>query len=270
MSSWRGRTAVVTGCASGIGARVAQRLVDAGAEVIGMDLRPTDVAVSRFIELDLGDSASVAGAAAAVESLDALINVAGVSGTLAPATIVGINFVGTRELTEALVPKLRPGGAIASTASLAASRYREREEFVAGLLATRSRTEAAAWCESHRAGVGTGYAISKDALVWYTLHRSVELARDGVRMNAIAPGMTDTPILDATRAARGDTFLDAIPNPLGRVATADEQAAVLVFLASADAGFLTGQIVWVDGGYSAGVQTGAIEHVTGSVGEPPA
>jgi Dehydrogenases with different specificities (related to short-chain alcohol dehydrogenases) len=265
-----GLRVAVTGCASGIGERVAVRLRERGAVVVGLDVREPVVDVDAFVPIDLGDSASVARAAEAVGAVDALVNVAGVSGTLDPATVVGINFVGTRELTEALVPRMAPGSAVVMTASLAASRHAERADLVAGLLATGSRAQAEAWCRAHRREVGTGYAISKDALVRYTLDRAVDLAGRGIRLNAVAPGMTETPILAATRASRGDAFLEAIPMPLGRVATADEQAAVLVFLAGRDASYVAGQVIWVDGGYSAGVAAGRLPHVTGSVGEPPA
>lgn len=267
--TFAGLRVAVTGCASGIGERVATRLVALGAEVVGLDVRSPTVEVGSFVPVDLGDSASIAAAAEAVGTVDALVNVAGVSGRLDPALVVGINFVGTRELTESLEPRMRPGSAVVVTASLAASRHAERVELLDGLLATRSREEADAWCRAHRREVGTGYAISKDALVRYTLDRTVELAARGIRINAVAPGMTETPILEATRAARGTAFLDAIPMPLGRTATADEQAAALVFLASPEASYITGQVLWVDGGYSAGVATGRLAHVTGSVGEPP-
>lgn len=267
--SFAGLRVAVTGCASGIGERVAVRLRALGAEVVGLDVRAPAVEFRAFVPVDLGDSASIARAADAVGTVDALVNVAGVSGTLDPALVVGINFVGTRELTEALDPRMPAGAAVVVTASLAASRYAERAELLDGLLATRSREEAVTWCRAHRREVGTGYAISKDALVRYTLGRTVDLAARGIRINAVAPGMTETPILAATRASRGEAFLDAIPMPLGRTATADEQAAALVFLAGPDASYISGQVLWVDGGYSAGVATGQLAHVTGSVGEPP-
>lgn len=267
--TFTGLRVAVTGCASGIGERVAVRLVALGADVIGLDVRPPTVEVGAFVPIDLGDSASIEAAVEAVGAVDALVNVAGVSGTLDPARVVGINFVGTRELTEGLVPRMPRGSAVVVTASLAASRHAERVALIDGLLATRSRAEADAWCRAHRVEVGTGYAISKDALVRYTLGRAVDLAARGIRINAVAPGMTETPILAATRASRGEAFLDAIPMPLGRTATADEQAAALVFLAGPDASYISGQVLWVDGGYSAGVATGELPHVTGSVGEPP-
>lgn len=267
--SWAGLRVAVTGCASGIGARVAAQVAQLGADVVGLDVREPSTGLGSFVPVDLADSASVARAAEDVGAADVLLNVAGVSGRLDPALVVGINFVGTRELTEALVRRMPAGGAVVVTASLAASRHAERRDLVAGLLACASREEATAWCRAHRTEVGAGYALSKDALVWYVLTRSVGLATRGIRLNAVAPGMTETPILAATRASRGDAFLDAIPMPLGRTATADEQAAAIVFLGSPAASYVSGQVLWVDGGYSAGVAAGILPHVTGSVGEPP-
>jgi NAD(P)-dependent dehydrogenase (short-subunit alcohol dehydrogenase family) len=199
--------------------------------------------------------------------IDALFNVAGVSGPADPAEIIGINFVGTRELTELLLERMRAGAAVVHTASIAASHYRRRRELVAGLLAAADRPSAARWCREHRARIGTGYAVSKDALVWYTLTRAVELAGRGVRMNCAAPGLTETPILEASRRSRGSAFLDSIPRPLGRTAEPGEQAAVLAFLNSGAAGYLTGQVIWVDGGYMAGVATGRFPNVTGDAGD---
>ena len=74
------------------------------------------------------------------------------------------------------------------------------------------------------------------------------LGAKGIRINCTAPGVTDTPILDQLRSAYGQEFLDSFQTPLGRVAGPDEQATVLVFLNSRAAGYITGQVIWVDGG----------------------
>jgi NAD(P)-dependent dehydrogenase (short-subunit alcohol dehydrogenase family) len=268
---YTGRRAVVTGCASGIGEQLAILLAARGAHVIGLDRQSSSVPVTEFHHVDLADSEVIAEVVAAIaDPVDALFNVAGISGTVDPGLVVGINFVGTRELTEALIPRMRAGAAIVNTSSLAASRYLERRELVGGLLATHDREAAMHWCASHVEEVGTGYAISKDTLVWYTLNRAVELAPLGIRMNAIAPGITDTPIIADTIRSRGDEFLKAIPMPLGRMARPEEQATVLAFLNSDDASYLSGQVLWVDGAYSAGVATDRFANTTGSVGAPPA
>src|ERR1700694_5515906 len=142
---WRfdGRRVVVTGCASGIGADVARQLAELGAEVIGLDIRPPAVKISEFISLDLSDPASIEGAAASIGGhIDALFNIAGVSSGIGdPLRVVTINFLGTRQFTEALVPTMPPGSAIANVSSLAASAYRENAAVTAGLLDTRGRGE---------------------------------------------------------------------------------------------------------------------------------
>lgn len=70
----------------------------------------------------------------------------------------------------------------------------------------------------------------------------------GIRINCTGPGVTETPILDQLRTAYGQGFLDDIPKPLGRVSDPAEQATVLLFLNSGAASYITGQIIWVDGG----------------------
>jgi NAD(P)-dependent dehydrogenase (short-subunit alcohol dehydrogenase family) len=264
---YAGRRVVVTGCASGIGEALAHVLAERGGEVVGLDRHPSSAPLAERHHVDLADSSSIADAAAAIgDPVHALFNVAGLSGTIGPAVVIGVNFVGTRELTEALIPRMRAGAAIANTASVAASRYLERRDLVAELLATDSREAALDWCRAHPGEVGTGYAVSKDAIVWYTLHRALELAPNGIRMNAVAPGITETPIIEDTRRSRGAAFLDAIPMPLGRLAEPREQAEVLAFLNSPGASYVSGQVLWVDGGYMAGVASGGLENVTGSVG----
>jgi NAD(P)-dependent dehydrogenase (short-subunit alcohol dehydrogenase family) len=264
---YAGKRAVVTGCASGIGEQLAQVLTERGAEVIGMDRQASSSPVAEFHHIDLADTGSIMEAAAKVdEPIDALFNVAGVSGPIGAKVVIGINFVGTRELTEALLPRMAAGSSIVMTSSLAGSQYLDRRELAEELMATTTREEALAWCDAHPAEVGTGYAVSKDTLIWYTLTRAVELAAKGIRINAVAPGITSTPIIADTIRSRGKAFLDAIPMPLGRVADPREQATVIAFLGSSDASYLSGQIMWVDGGYYAGVAAGQIRNVTGSVG----
>jgi NAD(P)-dependent dehydrogenase (short-subunit alcohol dehydrogenase family) len=251
---WRydGRRAVVTGCASGIGEHVASQLAELGAEVVGLDVRRPTLQLKEFHELDLAVPASIDQAAASIGGqVDALFNIAGVSSGIGdPLRVVTINFLGTRQFTEALVPTMPAGSAIANVSSLAASAYRENAAVTAGLLDTVTMAEGLEWCRRNPEAVadGGGYRLSKEAIILYGMANVATLGAKGIRINCTAPGVTDTPILEQLRTAYGPEFLEAFRTPLGRVAGPDEQASVLVFLNSRAASYITGQVLWVDGG----------------------
>jgi NAD(P)-dependent dehydrogenase (short-subunit alcohol dehydrogenase family) len=251
---WRydGKRVVVTGCASGIGEHVARQLTELGAEVVGLDMRRPALQLKEFHEVDLSDTASIDQAAAMIGGqVDALFNIAGVSSGIGdPLRVVTINFLGTRQFTEALVPAMPAGSAIANVSSLAASAYRENAVVTAGLLETATMAEGIEWCRRNPEPVadGGGYRLSKEAIILYGMANVGALGAKGIRINCTAPGVTDTPILDQLRSAYGQEFLDSFQTPLGRVAGPDEQATVLVFLNSDAARYITGQVIWVDGG----------------------
>lgn len=251
---WRydGKRVVVTGCASGIGEHVARQLTELGAEVVGLDLRRPALQLKEFHEIDLSDEASIDQAVAAVGGqVDALFNIAGVSSGIGdPLRVVRINFLGTRYFTESLIPLMPAGSAIASVSSLAASAYRENAVVTAGLLDTSTMAEGIQWCERNPQPVkdGGGYRLAKEALILYAMANVGVLGAKGIRINCTAPGVTDTPILDQLRSAYGQQYLDSFTTPLGRAAESDEQASVLVFLNSAAARYISGQVIFVDGG----------------------
>jgi NAD(P)-dependent dehydrogenase (short-subunit alcohol dehydrogenase family) len=250
---WRydGRRAVVTGCASGIGAHVVRQLTELGADVVGLDKRPPTTEVAEFHALDLTDPASIDRAVTSIGGqVDALFNIAGVSsGVGDPLLVVTINFLGLRHVTEALLANMRAGSSIVSVSSLAASGYREHQQVVGGLLNTRTMPEGINWCRRHPDVLADGgYRLSKEAIILYTMSNTAALGANGIRINCTGPGVTETPILDQLRTAYGQEYLDDIPKPLGRVADPAEQAAVLVFLNSQAASYISGQVLWVDGG----------------------
>lgn len=250
---WRydGKRVVVTGCASGIGEHVARQLTELGAEVVGLDRCRPAVPLKEFHEVDLAQPASVDEAAAAVSGpVDSVFNVAGVSSGIGdPLLVVTVNFLGTRSLTEALAPSMHPGASIACVSSLAAANYLDNRPTTAGLVNTSTFQEGIEWCHRHPEALADGgYRLSKEAIILYCMKNAVPLGARGIRINCTGPGVTETPILDQLRSAYGQDYLDSIPKPLGRVSEPAEQAAALVFLNSAAAGYITGQVLWVDGG----------------------
>jgi NAD(P)-dependent dehydrogenase (short-subunit alcohol dehydrogenase family) len=130
-------------------------------------------------------------------------------------------------------------------------------------VATRTVDEGIAWCTEHPDALadGGGYRLAKEAIILYTMKSAGPLGARKIRINCTGPGVTETPILDQLRTAYGPEFLDDIPKPLGRVSNPAEQAGVLVFLGSAAASYITGQVIWVDGGNIAGRIADSLEGV---------
>jgi NAD(P)-dependent dehydrogenase (short-subunit alcohol dehydrogenase family) len=252
LDDFKDRPVVVTGCASGIGAAVARTLAGAGSWVIGIDRSRPDHVLQQFIPTDLGDLGSIQ---AAITSLPkevwTLFSCAGLSsGAADPLTVLRVNFLGLREFLEGVEARIPKGGAIASAASAAGRDYRENSKEVLDLVLTKGFVGGEKWIREHASYIQDrgGYRVSKEAVVLYTMVRCWSLGQRGVRINALAPGVTDTPMLEDFARVHGWHRLDAALEPLGRKATADEQARILIFLNSDWASYVNGQTIWSDGG----------------------
>ena len=261
-SPWRydGKRVVVTGCSSGIGEALAESLSSVGATVVGIDRDRPSTRLTEFYQLDLSEPDFITEVAHQIGRIDCLFNCAGISGGTEDArTVMRINFFGLRALTEALVPMMPSGSAITSIASLAAVHWRQRLTSILELLEIESLEKAEHLCDLHPEHIDRrAYPFSKECVLVWSKLRCIQLANSQIRMNTIGPGVTDTPILSDASKKYGQEHLDTFPKPLGRIAAAIEQARALMFLNSGAASFITGNNLWVDGGYEAGVSTGQL------------
>jgi 2-hydroxycyclohexanecarboxyl-CoA dehydrogenase len=242
-----GRTVLVTGGASGIGAATARRLSAEGARVAVGDLDVDRAqAVAAEIDgaataLDVADTASVARAVAAATDalgpIDVLVNNAGTDrfGFFVHTDealwdhVLGVNLRGVLACTHAVLPTMHErGGVIVNVAS-----------------------------EAGRVGSqgSATYSAAKAGVIGFTKAIARESARFGVRCNAVAPGPIETPLLNSAREQLGElgarlkqAMIDA--TAVHRIGEPDEVAAVIAFLASDDASYVTGQTVNVSGGLS--------------------
>lgn len=244
----QGRTALVTGGASGIGAATARRLAAEGARVAIGDVQ-LDLARelageidALVVELDVTDVASVDAAVARVAHelapVDVLVNNAGTDRFAFFVHtdeelwdfVLGVNLKGVLACTRAVLPAMheRRGGAIVNVAS-----------------------------EAGRVGSqgSATYSAAKAGVIGFTKAIARESARYGVRVNAVAPGPIETPLLNAAPAMLGEIgdrlkqgMIDA--TAMRRIGEPEEVAAAIAFLASGDASYVTGQTLNVSGGLS--------------------
>lgn len=259
---YAGKRVIVSGAASGMGAATTELLVELGAEVHAIDLKKPEIAgLASFTETDLRDPAQIESAVAKIGAIvNALFNCAGLPNTFSNLDVMLVNFCGLRHLTEAVIPNIVEGGAIASIASSAGIGWLMNMDVLGSLLATPDFDAAKEWCEANPKRIANGYGMSKEAINAYTATRSFTLAAEGIRINCLNPGPTDTPMMPHFEEAVGKDFMANFPKPLwGRNARPDEQAWPLLFLNSPRASYVTGTQFDADAGFKAGVFTGQID-----------
>ncbi|MCU1466771.1 MAG: family oxidoreductase [Actinomycetia bacterium] len=258
---YEGKRVIVTGAASGMGAATAEILVELGAEVHAIDIKKPEVTgLASFSQVDLRDPNQIEDAVAKIGKIvNGLFNCAGLPNTFPELDVMLVNFCGLRAVTEAVVPSMVEGSAIACIASSAGIGWMQNIGVLFELLATPDFAGAKAWCEAHPKELQNAYGFSKEAINAYTAQRSFTLAAHGIRINCVNPGPTDTPMMPEFEKAVGKKYMDDFPVPLGRHAVAEEQAWPMVFLNSPRASFVTGLQLDADGGFKGGMFTGQID-----------
>jgi NAD(P)-dependent dehydrogenase (short-subunit alcohol dehydrogenase family) len=257
---YQGKRVVIAGCFSGMGEACARLLVEAGAEVHGVDIKPSPVAMASFTELDLKDPSAIEAVAASIGGeVDAVFNCAGLPQTFPAADVMAVNFIGIRHWTEQWIPRMKKGGAIVTISSNAAMGYHAKLPLLSEFVATQGPAAATAWVKAHPNEVADGYGFSKEALVVWTQQRGVDLIKQGIRINCTLPSPTATPMMKAFEIAAGQKILDIFAKPIDRQASAEEQAGPLLLLNSPLASFVSGVCLPVDAGFTGGVMTGLID-----------
>lgn len=248
MQGFEGKTILVTGAASGIGAACVQRLAAEGAAVVAIDLQQPDVdtiAAGREqvwgVAVDVADRAQVLDVVAQAERkfghLHGLVNSAGIRGigTLLDCEpedwrrVLSVNLDGTFHMCQAFARALRAAqrpGAIVNVSS------------TSGIAGTRNRVS---------------YSSSKFGVAGLTRSMAIDLAALGIRVNAVAPGMTRTPLVADLFTGPGSAERIQAAQPLGRAGEPSEIAAAITFLLSDDASFIHGVVLPVDGGRTTGI-----------------
>lgn len=258
--SYEGKRVVIVGCYSGMGEAAARELVRLGAEVHGLDVRESPVEMASFTKVDLRDPASID---AAVESIggpvDALFNCAGLPQTFGALDVMKVNFIGMRYFTEKMLPLIREGGSIGVISSTAGMGYMQHAAEIGALIATRTFDEAVAWVEAHPELVQDGYTFSKEVSSFWTMYMGTQTIKQGVRINCICPGPTETPMMPDFEKGASAAIINVFIQPINRRSKPEEQAYPLIFLCSDAASFINGHVFNVDGGFVGGVMSGQID-----------
>ncbi|OBI79861.1 SDR family oxidoreductase [Mycobacterium sp. 1245805.9] len=253
-----GKRALVVGGATGMGAAAAKSAAELGAEVIVLDYAPVNYDVAQSVQVDLRDPASIDAALAQVDGpIHALFSAAGIAdGTV---DLMKINFIGHRYIIDRLLEKnqLPSGSAICFISSVAGMGWENDLDLLLEFLETPDFDAAVEWVKAHESEGIIHYGTSKKIVNAYVATQGIRLLKKGIRINAICPGPTDTPLAQAN-ADLWLTFAQDYRDETGsKVHTPEQMGDVMAFLNSAAAFGVNGITLLVDYGHTMASLTGA-------------
>ncbi|HXY92202.1 MAG TPA: SDR family oxidoreductase [Acidimicrobiia bacterium] len=255
---YEGKRALVVGGATGMGSAAAQTLVELGAEVIVFDHAEVPFDAAKTVRVDLRNRADIDEALGELGGgVDALFSCAGVAdGT---PGIMKINFIAHRYIIERLVDSgaLGRGSAVCMISSVGGLGWEQHMDRFGDFLSNESYEDMAAWVDSHD---GTdNYGFSKQVMNYYVTHEAFQLLQRGIRINAIMPGPTDTPLARAN-ADVWLTFASDYRDACGvETLIPEEMGNVMVFLNSRAARGVNGVTLLVDQGHVSASLTDAFD-----------
>jgi NAD(P)-dependent dehydrogenase (short-subunit alcohol dehydrogenase family) len=254
-----GKHVVVTGGATGVGAGLLEVLAELGApRVTVLDIREPTGPHETFIETNLANRDAIDAAVAKIERpVFALFNNAGVADTSQREIVMAVNVLAPIYLTDALLPKIEQGGAVATTASIAGMAWAQRLPLHLELLAQEGWDAKAKWLEGRDLGT-TPYAFTKETMQVWTMRDAARLRGLGVRINSACPSPIDTPLVKDFFETMGDDAMNFSIEAAGRMVTGREVAMLLAYLASPAATFVSGQNIDIDNGLRASMVTGML------------
>ncbi len=260
---------VITGTATGIGAATLDLLLRHQATVHALDVAYPPAVDDGNNGLpgptchhcDIGQQDSIDRVVGQLpERIDVVMNCAGVpnGGRFDTDAVMAINWFGLRHLTELLLSRMPPGSSVVHVASTAGRDWMSRVELHRQLMAAGDFEAGRTWLAEgdNRERCGDGYVVSKEAVQYYTLWRSVQLLPRRIRMNSVCPGITATGLVEDFRRGMGNELIDYAAAVAGRFAHPSEMAPAMLFLADeTSSSYLNGVNLNIDRGTAAARQT---------------
>ncbi|MCC6434035.1 MAG: SDR family oxidoreductase [Acidimicrobiales bacterium] len=251
---------LLTGASTGIGNATLKMLVADGHEVTSLDVKEAPEGAAQHFHCDLSDPASIDAVVSQLDgTYDALLNVAGVAGSMGAELVFRVNVYGLRHLTESMLAAGKitaPGGSIVNIASLAGIVWDRHLDRINALDDAPDFAAGIEIAKAYDRGGPNAYVLSKEWVVAYTKRLAGRVVTQGIRVNSVSPGPVITPLFPYFENDAGAEQMAWMNEQVGRPGQPEDQAEAVVWLAVGRSGWVNGVDLPVDGGLSAGMKVG--------------